>query len=79
MRAALRDDDRVYRSKPLGGGASRAVDFGYTYGEYELAATSTRPPSEVFTYDSGVPASDGTWQVILDLAQPVRPPLTSHP
>lgn len=74
VRVALRDDDRVYRSRPLGGGTSRAADFGYTYGEYELSATSERAAERGFYLRLWRPGGDGTWRVILDLAQPVRPP-----
>jgi uncharacterized protein DUF4440 len=70
VRVALRDDDRVYRSKPLGGGTSRTADFGYTYGEYDLAATSERSAERGFYLRLWRPGSDGTWRVILDLAQP---------
>ncbi|MEW5915779.1 MAG: nuclear transport factor 2 family protein, partial [Gemmatimonadota bacterium] len=37
-RDALRGDDRTFYSTPLGGAVSRAGDFGYTYGSYELVA-----------------------------------------
>jgi len=70
VRTALRDDNRVYRSKPLGGGTSRAADFGYTYGEYDLAATSERAAERGFYVRLWCPGSDATWRIILDLAQP---------
>ncbi len=73
-RAALSGDDRPYHAKPLGAAASRAGDFGYTYGDYELVATFTRPAERGFYLRLWRPGDDGTWQIILDLAQPVRPP-----
>jgi Domain of unknown function (DUF4440) len=74
VRAAMAGDDRPYHSKPLGAAASRAGDFGYTYGEYELVATFTRPAERGFYLRLWRPGEDGTWRIILDLAQPVRPP-----
>lgn len=70
VRAALREDNRIYRSKTLGGGTSRAVDFGYTYGEYDLTATSERAAERGIYVRLWRPGSDRTWRVILDLAQP---------
>ncbi|MGH7693961.1 MAG: hypothetical protein ACRENH_03225, partial [Gemmatimonadaceae bacterium] len=60
-----------YHSKRLGGGISRAADFGYTYGEYELVASFTHPAQR--GYYLRIWRVDGdAWQVILDLAQPAR-------
>lgn len=75
VRAALREDNRVYRSKPLGGGTSRAVDSGYTYGEYDLAATSERAAERGFYVRLWRPGNDRSWRVILDLAQPAPQPI----
>jgi ketosteroid isomerase-like protein len=72
VRAELNGDDRPYHAKPLGAGASRAGDFGYSYGEYELVATFTRPAERGFYLRLWRPGADGTWQIILDLAQPAR-------
>ena len=73
VRAALVGDDRPYHAKPLGAGASRVGDFGYTYGEYELVATFTRPAERGFYLRLWRPGENGSWQIILDLAQPARP------
>jgi len=73
-RAALGGDDRPYHAKRLGGAISRAADFGYTYGEYELVATFNRTPERGFYLRIWRPGDDGNWQIMLDLAQPVRSP-----
>jgi hypothetical protein len=43
VRAALADDKRPYYAKPIDLGVSRGGEFGYSYGEYELVASMTRP------------------------------------
>jgi len=73
VRAELIGDDRPYHAKPLGAGVSRAGDFGYSYGEYELVATFTRPAERGFYLRLWRPGENASWQIILDLAQPSRP------
>lgn len=73
VRRAFAGDDRPYHSKRLGGGISRAGDFGYTYGEYELVASFTYPAQRGY-YLRLWRVDDGAWRVILDLAQPARAP-----
>ena len=72
VRQAFAGDDRPYHSKRLGGEISRAGDFGYTYGEYELVASFTHPAQRGF-YLRLWRVDDDAWRVILDLAQPARP------
>jgi hypothetical protein len=71
IRRELAGDNRPYHSKRLGGGVSRAADFGYTYGEYELVASFTHPAQRGY-YLRIWRVDDDAWRVILDLAQPVR-------
>ena len=71
VRQAFAGDDRPYHSKRLGGGISRAADFGYTYGEYELVASFTHPAQRGY-YLRIWRVDDNAWRVILDLAQPAR-------
>jgi ketosteroid isomerase-like protein len=70
IRAALHGDDRPYHAKPLGSGVSRAADFGYTYGEYELVPTFNRSAERGFYLRIWRPGPDGGWRIMLDLAQP---------
>lgn len=74
VRQALSGDDRPYRSRYLGGGVSRAADFGYSYGEYELLPTFNGPAERGFYLRLWRPGEDGSWRIALDLAQPARPP-----
>ncbi len=71
VRRAFAGDDRPYHSKRLGGGISRAADFGYTYGEYELVASFTHPAQRGF-YLRIWRVDGDAWRIILDLAQPAR-------
>ena len=71
VRRAFAGDDRPYHSKRLGAGMSRAGDFGYTYGEYELVASFTHPAQRGF-YLRLWRVDGDSWRVILDLAQPAR-------
>jgi len=73
VRRAFVGDDRPYHSTRLGGGISRAADFGYTYGEYELVASFTHPAQRGF-YLRIWRVDGDVWQVILDLSQPARTP-----
>lgn len=72
VRRAFAGDDRPYHSKRLGGAISRAGDFGYTYGEYELVASFTHPAQRGY-YLRLWRVDENAWRVILDLAQPARP------
>lgn len=71
VRRLFAGDDRPYHSKRLGGGISRAADFAYTYGEYELVASFTHPAERGY-YLRIWRIDDDAWRVILDLAQPAR-------
>lgn len=72
VRAALAGDERPYHSKRLGGATSRSLDLAYTYGEYELVPSFTRPAERGHYLRIWRADDDGEWRVILDLAQPVR-------
>jgi ketosteroid isomerase-like protein len=73
-REALRNDDRTFYSTPLGGAVSRAGDFGFTYGSYELVATFNKSGERGFYMRIWQPDDSGAWRILLDLQQPVRPP-----
>ena len=74
IRSALRGDDRPYHSKPLGGAVARAGDFGYSYGAYDMMPTFNRSAERGFYLRIWRLSEDGAWRIMLDLAQPVRPP-----
>jgi ketosteroid isomerase-like protein len=72
IRSAFSGDDRIYHSKPLGGRASRAGDFAFSYGEYQMLPTFNRSAERGFYLRLWRIGTDSTWQIMLDLAQPVR-------
>jgi ketosteroid isomerase-like protein len=71
---ALSSDNRIFYSTPFGGGVSRAGDFGYTYGSYEIVATFRRRGERGFYLRIWRPDDSGTWQIVLDLQQPTPTP-----
>jgi hypothetical protein len=71
VRQTFAGDDRPYHSKRLGGGISRAADFGYTFGEYELVASFTHPAQRGY-YLRIWRVDEDAWRIILDLAQAAR-------
>jgi ketosteroid isomerase-like protein len=58
--------------RPAGGGVSKAADFGYTYGAYELtkqdAAVERGHYAHLWLRDS-----DGRWQLVADVMSPAPP------
>lgn len=71
VRAALGDDKRPYYAKPIDLAVSRGGEFAYSYGEYELVASVTRPPERGYYLRLWRRADDGSWRILLDLNQPV--------
>jgi ketosteroid isomerase-like protein len=76
MRTALAAQQGTWAWTPLGGGASRAGDLGYTYGTAEFHPADVRPDSVQATAYLRIwrRRADGGVEIVLDVANPMPSP-----